>query len=179
MGGVARAQWVVHALGGTVETLQPDHKTMYVITDDGSGGDFKFAASPSVSVSFDKEVRSEAVTTDKFNGQGHHVVLFYFGDDRVRTAYAVEDVGTGPFVKTTGTVVSYDKHGRTLTVTAKDGTSQKFVIDDKTVVDTPDGVATGKKLHLNKGDQVRLLAQSEKGGVTALLVRTGGIDTTI
>jgi hypothetical protein len=174
-----RAQWVIHSLGGTVESLQPARKTMYVITDDGSGGNFQFAASPDVNVSFDKDVRLGTMSADKFTAQGDHVILFYFGDGRVRTAYSVLDVGKGPFVKETGTVESYDKHSRMLTVKTKAGADEAFVVSDKTVVDTADGVANGKKLHLSKGDPVRVLAQSASGSNQALLVRTGGIDPAI
>jgi len=175
----AEAQWVVHALGGTVESMQPARKTMYVITDDGSSGDFQFPQTPNVNVNFDKDIRSETMTTDKFNGQGHHVVLFYFGDDRVRTAFAVQDLGTGPFVKVTGTVVSFNKHDHSITMLTKEGSQQEFLVSNKTVVDTPDGVTLGRKFKADKGDHLRLLAETVNGQQQVMLIRTSGIDTSI
>jgi hypothetical protein len=173
----AEAQYVVHALGGTVQSEQAAKKTMVLSTDDGSPGRFQFPQTASVNVTFDKDVRSETVGTDKFNGEGHHVIVFYFGDDEVRTAFAVEDLGTGPLVKAVGTVVSMDKYHHTITLATAPGVQQTFGFGEKTVVDTAAGVTTGKKFSANKGDHLRLLAASKDGQQQAMLIRTSGVDS--
>jgi len=172
----AHAQWVVHAMGGTVQAVLPAKKAMTLVTDDGTSGKFEFPETENVNVVFEKDVRSATMNADKFNGEGHHVIVFYFGNDLVRTAVAVEDLGTAPVVKETGTVVSFDKHSRTITMLTAEGKQEPFVVDDKTVVDTGEGVTSGKKLHVSKGDRLRLLAESENGHEEVMLVRTSGID---
>jgi hypothetical protein len=175
----AEAQWVIHALGGTVQSVGAARKTMTLRTDDGSSGEFKFPQAANVSVSFDKDVRAETMDADKESGIGHQVILFFFGADEVRTAIAVQDLGSGPFVKVTGTVVSFDKHDRTLTMRTPAGGQQTFVVSDKTVVDTADGVEPGRKFHASKGDHLRLLAEPKGGQQQAMLIRTSGVDSAI
>ncbi len=175
----AHAQWVVHAMGGTVQAVLPEKKAMTLTTDDGTSGKFQFPETENVNVVFEKDVRSATMNADKFSGDGHHVIVFFFGNDLVRTAVAVEDLGTAPMMKETGTVVSFDKHSRTITMLTAEGKQEPFVVDDKTVVDTGEGVTSGKKLHVSKGDHLRLLAESENGHEEVMLVRTSGIDNSI
>jgi len=174
-----QAQWVVHALGGTVQSVRAAKKTMNLNTDDGSSGEFQFPETANINVSFDKDVRAETEPADKLSGDAHQVILFFFGVDLVRTAFAVEDLGTGPFVKVTGTVVSFNKHDHTLTLQTNAGPPQTFVVGDKTVVDTAGGVASGHGFKAEKGDHLRLLAESKDGKQQAMLIRTSGIDAAI
>jgi len=175
----AKAQWVIHALGGTVQSVGAAGKTMTVRTDDGSPGDFRFPQKSNLNVSFDKDVRAETTDADKENGIGHQVILFFFGVDEVRTAVAVQDLGTGPFVKLAGTVVSFNKHDHTLTMQTPAGGQQTFVVTDKTVLDTADGVLPGRRFHASKGDHLRLLAETKDGQLQAMLIRTSGVDSAI
>ncbi len=176
MSVAAEAQWVIHALGGTVQSVASARKMMTLRTDDGSPGSFKFPQTPNLNVSFDKDVRAETMEADKESGIGHQVILFFFGADEVRTAVAVQDLGTGPFVKLSGTVVSFSKHDRTLTMQTPAGGQQAFVVTDKTVVDTADGLEPGRRFHANKGDHLRLLAEPKDGQQQAMLIRTSGVD---
>jgi hypothetical protein len=175
----AKAQWVIHALGGTVQSVGTSARTMTLRTDDGSPGDFKFPQKTNMNVSFDKDVRAGTMDADKENGIGHQVILFFFGADAVRTAIAVQDLGTGTFVKLAGTVVSFNKHDHTLTMQTAAGGQQTFVLTDKTVVDTADGVVPGRRFHAGKGDHLRLLAEPKDGKQQAILIRTSGVDSAL
>jgi hypothetical protein len=174
---LASAQWVIHALGGTLKTTNASAKTIVLDTDDGTPGDFQIPQISKVNMNFDKEVRSETVAPDKFTDKDGQVIVFFYGDGVVRTAVAVESAGTGPFQKITGTVLKYDKHDHMLTLQTQAG-EKTFAIGDKTIVDTPDGVVPGRKFNAERGDHLRLLAAQTKGsGEQTLLVRFDGNPT--
>jgi len=172
----ASAQWVIHALGGTLKSTSTGAKTIVLNTDDGTPGDFQIPILSKVSMNFDKEVRSETVAPDKFSGKDGQVIVFFYGDGVVRTAVALESAGAGPFQKITGTVVKYDKHDRVITLQTDAG-EMTFPICDKTIVDTPDGVVPGRKFSAERGDHLRLLAQKKDGQQQTLLIRFDGNPT--
>jgi hypothetical protein len=64
---LAVAQEVVHALSGTVNSVNFAAKTITVITDDGSGGTFKAMTDSKTQVEFDKTLRADAIAADAFN----------------------------------------------------------------------------------------------------------------
>jgi hypothetical protein len=172
----ASAQWVIHAMGVTVKSVNDSSKTLLVDTDDGTPGDFQLPKTSKINMNFDKDVRAETAAPDKFDGKAGHVILFFYGDGVVRTAVAAESVGAGPFQKITGTVLKYDKHDRTVTLQTDSG-EKTFSISDKTIVDTPDGVAPGRKFNAERGDHLRLLAQLKDGQEQTLLIRFDGNPT--
>jgi len=172
----ASAQWVIHALGGTLKSTSTGAKTIVLNTDDGTPGDFQIPTLSKVNMNFDKEVRSETVAPDKFSGKDGQVIVFFYGDGVVRTAVAVESAGTGPFQKITGTVVKYDKHDRVITLQTDAG-EMTFPISDKTIVDTPDGVVPGRKFSAERGDHLRLLALKKDGQEQTPLIRFDGNPT--
>jgi hypothetical protein len=88
----------------------------------------------------------------------------------VRTLVALRDLGTGPLVKSTGTVVKLDKHEHLLTIKNSTGGEESYHLDPKTVADAETGVATNFKFDLSKGDKVRVLATQSNGSSTALLI---------
>jgi hypothetical protein len=171
----ARAQWAVHALAGKIESLSASAKTITLDTNDGTPGNFHLPKAK-VDMNFDKEVRAETTPVEKFTGAEGQVIVFFFGDGIIRTVVAVESVGAGPFQSVTGSVVKYDKHERILTLQTEKG-DQTFVVSDKTIVDTPDGVVPGHKFTAEHGDHMRLLATSSNGTQQTLLVRFDGNPT--
>jgi hypothetical protein len=175
----ANAQWVVHALGGTVKLVNPSAKSIILVTDDGSSGLFQLPPKSDVNLTFDKDVRAETTASEKFTGNiGTHVILYFFGEDNTRTTVAVHSLGSGPFEKVTGTVLKFSKHDHVITLQTKAGKTETIVVSDKTVVDTSDGVAQGRRFRAEKGDHLRLLTDSKNGIQEALLIRTSGIDST-
>jgi hypothetical protein len=172
----AHAQWAIHALAGKIESLSASAKTITLDTNDGTPANFHMPQKAKLDMNFDKEVRDGTIPVDKFTGAQGQVIVFFFGDGVVRTVVAVQSVGAGPFQKLTGTVLKYDKHDRTLTLQTEAG-EQAFVISDKTIVDTPDGVVPGHKFTAERGDHLRLLAASNNGQPQTLLVRFDGNPT--
>ena len=164
----ATAQEVVHALTGTVTSMNPG-KTIEVDTDDGPAVEFKDFTKSNISLEFDKDLRAQATSADRFNTKGTQVIVYYFGEG-VRTAVALQGLASGPLKRTIGTVVKFDKHQRLLTVESTPGGVQSFHIDSKTVVETSVGAVGGRRFDPEKGDQVRATAAPAQGTGTALFI---------
>ena len=169
-GSIALAQTRIHAVSGTVTSINPKIHMIDISTDDGSSGHFEFLKKTDPPVDFDKNVRADAVDVDKFTNKGAHVILYFVGQGDVRTAVAVHDLGDGSFAESSGSVVRINRHDHLLTIKNSSGVEESFRIDPKTVADTPTGVLEGFNLDYSKGDQVRVTAAQANGGETALLI---------
>lgn len=150
----AGAQMAVHAVSGMVKAVNPDSKTMDVTVDTGETSQFKLPTNAKVTLDFDKALQSDSTEPDKFQHVGDYVVVYYYGYDNDRTAVAVKDLGAGPFQKVEGTVVSFDKHARTMTVKDDTGKSNVFALNDHLVVDSGMSVASGRGYDPHKGYHV-------------------------
>jgi hypothetical protein len=166
---VARAQEVVHALTGVVNNINPTEKTITVITDDGSGGRFQDVASHT-SIAFDKNIRTGATAADEFKNKGANVIVYYFGEGDVRTVVALKSLGSGPFTRSSGTVVKFDRKEHSLTVKDNSGAVESFKITSSTVADTDSGASAGLKFDPHAGEPVRVVATQENGSLTALFI---------
>jgi len=166
----AVAQQIVHALSGTVESVNPKIKMTEINTDNGSSGHFEWLKNAGAAIDFDKNCKADAVEADKFTGKGAHVIVYFVGDGQVRTIIALRDLGAGPLEKTSGTVVKLNRHDRLLTIKTGAGAEESFRIDPKTVADTGNGVTEDFKFDFSKGDSVLVTAAPSNGGETALLI---------
>ena len=149
----ACAQKVIHARAGQVIAVNTAAKTLTLKVADGSKVLFQDVVSPEPAISFDKAVRSKTVPAGTFTKVGANVVVFYFGID-TPTAVAVKELGD-PLQKSTGSVASFDRHQHLLTLKTETAEPQKLVLNDETVVDTPDGIVKSADYHPNKGEQLR------------------------
>jgi hypothetical protein len=167
---MVHAQERVHALSGTVTSINAKVGMIDVNTDDGSSGHFRYVKTPGPAVEFDKTVSADATAADKFNSNGHHVIVYYYGEGTVRTVVALRDLGDVAVEKSTGTVVKLNRHEHLLTIKNATGTEVSFNLDPKTVADTATGVMDEYKFNLSKGDSVRVTATQVNAGGTALLI---------
>jgi hypothetical protein len=165
----ATAQEVVHALTGTVTSMNPG-KTIEVDTDDGPEVEFKDFTKSNIPLEFDKDLRAQATSADRFNTKGTQVIVYYFGEGMQRTAVALQGLASGTLKRTIGTVVKFDKHQRLLTVESTPGGVQSFHIDSRTVVETSVGAVGGRRFDPEKGDQVRVTTAPAQGSGTALFI---------
>jgi len=168
----ANAQEVVHALCGTIRSIDSDAKTLTVSTDDGTARLFKESTNSNLSLDFDKRIRAEATTADAFTKSGVRVIVYYFGEGDILTTVALQDLGTGPFEERNGTVVRFDRHERVLTLRNASGVEETFHLTPKTVAETAYGAAEGLDLDSKDGDQMTVTASSVNGVETALFIRT-------
>jgi hypothetical protein len=166
----ASAQEVVHAVGGKVTAIYPVTKMIKITTDDGSSGLFQIMKTETP-LNFQKSVRALTTPAGAFNKPDSQIVIFFFGDDSIRTAVAVEDLGAAPLAKTVGTIVSVDKHAHEFTLKDSSGAEKTFHMDAKTVCDASMGVVDSKSFDIDKGAKVRVTSASENGAETALFVR--------
>ena len=165
-------QAVVHALAGKVAAIYPATKTIKIVTDDGSEGLFEVLIKTDTPLNFQKSVKAMTTPAASFAKADGQVVVFYFGDDSIRTAVALEDLGAAPLVKRVGTIVKLDKHAHLLTIKNSAGVEESFHIDAKTVGEATEGVVPGEKFDADKGAKVRVTATAENGAQTALFIRT-------
>lgn len=168
---VARAQWVVHALVGTVESVKPSTGTINIVTHNGSRLQFSTRTKSDVKLEFDRDVRAESTSSQAFRTRGAHVVVYYYGIGEARTAVAIQNLGSGPFICTQGTVVTFDRHNHLLTIQTDKGDKESFNVGDKAVVDLPEGVKVGHGFDPENGDHVRVMAAPGKDGEQALFIR--------
>jgi hypothetical protein len=168
----ATAQEVVHALAGTVTSIDAVAKTITINTDDGSEGTFKDMTSSNTQILFDKNIRTDATAADEFKKSGVRVIVYYFGIGKVRTVVALRSLGPGPFTISSGTVVKYDKAAHTLSIRDISGTIKTFNISSDMVVETSRGAAERTVFQPANGDPVRVTSTIVIGNATALFINT-------
>ena len=126
------AQEVIHALTGTVISINDEAKTITVLQDRGSKAVFREMSNANTPIAFDKGVANETTSASVFNEKGAYSIVFYFGIGGNRTVVALKDLGTGPFSSTEGTVTKVDRHNHSIAVRDKTGIVKMFKIDKRT-----------------------------------------------
>jgi hypothetical protein len=167
----ATAQEVVHALTGTVTSIDASAKTITIYTDNRSEGLFKDMTNSKTLLEFDKDIRANATAVDSFKMKGAYVIVFYFGGGDVRTAIALRSLGAGPFSKDTGIVVKIEGKN-SISIADESGTLKSFKLTSNTVAETLYGAVIRSKYQPHKGDKVRVTATAVNGSATALLINT-------
>ncbi len=167
----AEAQQVVHALTGTVSSIDDLSKTLIVFQDNGTEGQFKDMTNEKTHVVIDKKVTLESPSPDSFKKKGAYVIVFYFGDNDDRTAVALKNMGAGPFTSVEGTVVKFEGKQHSLSLQDNSGATQTFKIAQDTVAEGYMGVLDGYRFQAHQGDHVRVVGTTDGSGATALFVR--------
>jgi len=166
----ATAQQVVHALTGTVSSINSANKTISVFQDNGIQGEFSDGTDSKTRLSIDKKVSLDTTAAEVFKKTGAYVVVLYYGGDSDRTVVALKNLGSGPFTSATGTVVKFEgKH--TIQVIDSSGATQSFKISQDTIGEGYMGAVDGYKFQVQKGDKVRIVVSKDDSGLTALFVR--------
>jgi hypothetical protein len=166
----APAQQVIHALVGTITSVDAMAKTIALDTGDGSQTFFKYPPDSKTSVVFDRNIRTDAAAAGEFQQSGARVIVYYFGDGDLRAAVAVRGLGTGPFNEIVGTVAEFQKDKHSLLIADKSRQVQTFKIASGTVVESGMGAAEGLRFQPQQGDQLRVLATVVNGAATALFI---------
>lgn len=163
----AGAQMVIHAVSGMVKAVNPDSMDVT-----GENGDTSFKLTLKAKASLDKSLQSDAVIASNFQHIGNYVVVYYYGYGNDRTVVAVKDLGAGPFQSIEGTVVSFDKHTRTMSVIDDAGKSQVIVLTDQMVLDSGVNVTNGRGYEPHKGYHVIVTYASAGDTNTAVFVHS-------
>lgn len=163
-------QEVVHALTGTVSSIDQASHSISVLQDVGGDTTYHDMTNSKAKVDFDKKVQAMTISADAFKDKGAYVIVFYFGMDENRTAVAIKNLGSGPFASTVGTVTDFDR-GRSVTVKDESGAVQTFKINSDTIAEAGSGVIEGTRFSAGHGDQVRIVSAVQGGSPTALFIR--------
>ena len=159
----AGAQMVVHAISGTVKTV--DAHTLDVAVNSGNVSEFKIAPSPAPALEFDNSLRTTATEAARFNHPGDFAVVYYYGFGSDQTAVALQDLGPGPFQKVQGTVTAFDKHTRALTLKDDAGQTHTLTLSDHLVVDEETSVAEGRRYSPHKGERLVVMYSPQNQAV--------------
>jgi hypothetical protein len=165
------AQEVVHALTGTVSSINNAAKTITVLQDNGSQGVFADLTNAKARISFDKRIAAETTSADAFDKKGAYAIVFYVGDAGAQSAVALKSLGSGPFSATVGKVEKIDNRDHSILVEDQTGAVQTFKINAETVAEGAMGVEAGMKFQAEKGDEVRVVSTKVDGAPTALFLR--------
>jgi len=165
------AQQVVHALTGTVSSINKAGETVAVLQDVGGDGVFQNPSNPKTRVSLDKKIEPGTIAADAFKDNGAYVIVFYYGGTDNRTAVAFKNLGSGPFSSTVGRVKKLER-GRSIAVQEDSGTVQTFKINNDTIAESYIGAVDGTRFQVQSGDRVRVVSAVVDGSPTALFLRT-------
>jgi len=161
---------VVHALTGTVSSINKASQTVAVLQDVGGDSVFQNPSNSKARVAFDKKIEAGTIAADAFKEDGAYVIVFYYGGSDSRTVVAFKNLGKGPFSSTVGTVKKYDK-AHLLTVQDESGALQTFKLGTDTVAESYAGAVDGSKFQVSGGDKVRIVSGVVDGNPTALFIR--------
>jgi hypothetical protein len=166
----ALAQEVIHALPGTVASIDTAGKKISIKLDDGSVQIFKEIYGSNAASRLEKTLQAKAIPISGFGKPGEHVILFYYGMGDLCTAVAYKDSGTTPAKQMSGVVSQFEKKQHLLTVVGAASQKKQISLPEQTVVDTPDGVIDGLQFHPSKGDHLEVLWSQGSGQPTALFI---------
>lgn len=164
------AQQVVHALTGTVSSINKAGETVAILQDVGGDSVFQNPANPKTRVNLDKKFTPATIAADAFKDNGAYVIVFYYGGSDNRTVVAFKNLGAGPFSSTAGKVTKYEK-ARAVTVQDETGAVQTFKIAADTVAEGYAGAVDGMRFQVSGGDKVRIVSAVVDGSPTALFIR--------
>ena len=165
------AQEVVHALTGSVSAINSNAKTITIFQDNGTQAVFSEPLGTKVRFDLDKKIADESTAASSFAQQGAYAIVFYYGSLSNPTIVALKNLGKGPFAATVGKVTKVDNRSHSISVSDEKGTIHTFDITANTVAEGDMGVVEGSKFRAQKGDQVRVVSQTQDGVVTALFVK--------
>jgi hypothetical protein len=169
--GSVWGQEVIHALTGSVISINQETKVITVLQDNGSRAEFQGRPNPKTRIAFDKSVADGTVAAEQFKQQGAYSIVFYYGNTSEKMAVALKDLGAGPFESVEGTVAKFDAHGHSLSVQDSAGSVQTIRLTSDTVVESNFGAVDGLKFQAQKGDHVRVVAVKADGAANALFVK--------
>jgi len=165
------AQQVVHALTGTVSSINKAAGTVDVLQDVGGDGIFQNPSNPKPRVSLDKKIEAGTVAADAFTDNGAYVIVFYYGGSEDRTVVAFKKLGAGPFSSTVGKVKKFER-AHSISVQDESGAVQTFKLGTDTVAESYAGAVDGARFQVSGGDKVRVVSAVVDGSPTALFLRT-------
>jgi hypothetical protein len=167
----ASSQEVVHALTGTVSSINSASKTITVFQDNGKTGVFDDAAAGKVRIAFDKKLAQQTTEVASFTNQGAYAIVFYYGFIDHPIVVAIKPLGKGPFASTEGTLESFNGRDHSVSIADSTGAVKTFKLTADSVAEGNLGAVEASRLQARKGDHVRVVSQDVDGSPTALFIK--------
>ena len=159
----ATAQEVVHALCGTVRSINPINKTIAVGMNNGTVMLFNESTKSKASLDFDKGIVHEEW------GPRNPLLL---RERRYADRSCIGGSGHRAIRREKRHSRQIDSRERVLTLKNNSGVEESFHLDPKTVAETPYGAMEGLELEAKDGDHLQVTASSVNGNETALFIHT-------
>jgi hypothetical protein len=169
-GVVAGAQEVIHAMTGSIRSIDAAQKSFTLFRDSGSLITFKDATGSKIRIANDAKILSDATTARAFDKKDAYVIVFYYGITDNPTAVAVRALGTGPFTAIVGTITSFSDKDRSISVKDESGSIHDYKISADTVAESNFGVVEGFKIRAEKGGHIRVVGAVTNDSPTALFL---------
>lgn len=169
-GAIAGAQEVVHAMTGTIRSIDAAQKTFTLVQDDGTFVTFKDTTDSKSRIGSDERFLPDATRARASDKKNAYVIVFYYGMAEHPTAVAVEALGSGPFTDTDGTVSSFNEKERSISVKDESGSIHEYKINEATIADSGLGVVGDLRFHPDKGGHVRVVGEVANGSPTAVFL---------
>ena len=166
-GAIAGAQEVIHAMTGTIRSIDPAQKSFTLFRDNSTLVTFNDAKARAAS---DEKIPAGATAARAFDKKNVYVIVFYYGLADNPTAIAVQALGTGPYTATEGTVTGFSEKARMLMVKDGSGSVHRYKINPDTVAESDYGVEAGVKVHAEKGDHIRVLGSGTEDSPSAVFI---------
>jgi hypothetical protein len=169
-GAVASAQEVIHAMTGTIRSIDAGQKTFTLFRDNGSLILFKDLTDTKVTAASEKKLLPDPTAARASDKKDAYVIVFYYGSTDPLTAVAVQALGHGPFTATVGTVASFNEKERLIAVKDESGSVHNYKINAATIAESDFGVVGGLKFRAGKGGHIRVVGAVTSDSPTALFV---------
>ncbi len=166
----AGAQEVIHAMTGTIRSIDTANQSFVLFRDGGSLLTFKDMTGSRVPMAVDKGILPAPAEGRVSGKTNEYVIVFYYGLEDNPSAAAVETLGTGPFTATAGTVASFNEKDRSLSIKDSTGSIHDYKLTAATIAESDVGVVDGLKFHAEKGGHVRVIGKAAGGSPTAVFV---------
>ena len=166
----ATAQAVIHAVTGTVTSVDSTGKTINVLLDNGSRSVFSELNNPKTRISYDKHLLDDTISGEAFDKKDAYAIIFYIGERDQPTAVALRTLGAGPFTSAIGEVTAFSGKDHSISVKDKTGAVQTFKLTTDTVAEGNLGAVPGAKFSADKGDHVRIVGAAKDGNPIAVFV---------
>jgi hypothetical protein len=168
--GVANAQEVIHAMTGTIRSIDTGQKSFTLFNDSGWLITFKDMTGAKTQNTDRVKLFSNAAAARAFDKKDAYVIVFYYGIGEDLTAVAVRALGTGPFTAAVGTIISFNEKSRTISVKDESGSIHSYKINAETVAESDSGVVEGFKIRAGKGGHIRVVGAVTGDSLTALFL---------
>jgi hypothetical protein len=163
------AQEIVHAIAGSIASVNPANGSFTLQLPDNSYSSFNFKPNPSTRISLAKTLREGPGTVSVLPKQATHVIVYYYGLAPM-IAISVKDLGED-VESISGAITSADKAARSITVQPDSGGADTCRFVTATTIETSLGAVDAAKYSPRRGERVNMVCSSQAGTEVAQFIQ--------